>query len=142
MEARWFGCPAGGLAGRVGVLHGGVGWPRVAEFVDGDGFVAAGAEAAETEAVHEGAAVVAALSTECAGVAVGALVDGPRWLWLTIWEGGVGLFGWLVAPSVGGDSAGFAAVAAFAGSWNMVPQAGHGIFTRSLLDGFMRRDLR
>src|SRR5215211_3884128 len=37
------------------------GWSRVEEFVDGDGLVAAGAEAAEAEAAHEGSAVLAAL---------------------------------------------------------------------------------
>ena len=86
----------------------------VEEFVDGDGLVAARAQTADSEAAHEGAAVVAALLTESAVVAVGAFVDGVGPAGLLGGEddgiGGVGL----VAAPVGCDAAGVAAVAAFA----------------------------
>ena len=52
----------------------------VEEFVEGDEIVAAGAEAAGSEADGEGVAVGAALLCEEPGVARGALVDRPCWL--------------------------------------------------------------
>ncbi|MDQ3542748.1 MAG: DEAD/DEAH box helicase family protein, partial [Actinomycetota bacterium] len=51
-------------------------WSPVEEFVDRVRFVAAGAEAADADGAHEGAAVVAALLAEESGAAAGALVDG------------------------------------------------------------------
>jgi hypothetical protein len=46
------------------------------EFVDGDGFIAAGAEATGADGAHPGVAVLAALFAEGAGAAGVAFVDG------------------------------------------------------------------
>lgn len=51
------------------------------ELGDGDRLVAGGAAAAGSDAVHEGAAVVAALLAECPVPAVAAFIDGDRPPW-------------------------------------------------------------
>ena len=57
---------------------------RVEDLVDGDGFVAAGAEASDADAGHERGALVAALFAESAGAAGVAFVDGAGFA-LTAW---------------------------------------------------------
>ncbi len=56
------------------------GWSGVEEFLDGDGLVAAWAEAAWSELSHERPALAALLAEE-PGFAIGALIDGVGFAW-------------------------------------------------------------
>jgi hypothetical protein len=68
------------------------------EFGDGDGFGAAGAQAADPDGTHPGVAVLAALVAEGAGLAAGALVDGEGAAAAWGREGSLGWDGLMPAP--------------------------------------------
>ena len=78
------------------------------EFVDGDGLVAARAEASVADTGHEDVAVLASLLSEGPVVAGGAFVDGDRAAWLGGGHSGWGGLGGVSSP-VGGGFAGVGA---------------------------------
>jgi len=112
------------------------------QLVDRDGLVAAGAETADSDAAHEGAAVLASLLAEescAAAVAFDTFVDRvipPRRRRRGNQDSGLASTG---SAPVGGDPTGVPAVAALAGSHERVPHTGHSIVTGSLLDGITRQ---
>lgn len=85
-------CPK--LPGVWGLGSYGSGGSGVESFVEGDGFLAAGAEPAGADGAHEGVAFFAALDAEVAGVAVVAVVDGVGFAGLPGGPGGAVVGGW------------------------------------------------
>jgi hypothetical protein len=91
-----------GLVRRLGLVDVGFIVSGLEELVDGDGFVAAGAESAGSEAAHEAGAVLASLFAEQLGLALGALVDGVGSAGAAGGQLGGGRGGVLVASAPGG----------------------------------------